>query len=291
MPTSRVIFESTLPDWLLSKAASDDAYHTRTILLYDSWAHRRAMDWASRIEPLDAAKPETRYDAQLQLDCPHTPYPRCGSLALSVVVTTCDGEDPAIKAKQVLDIPRVSASRKPPPKLTSFLPSGALSAVRGSSVIGTMPGDWPIGRMVTDYSHYLGSYGQGGVGLSGWQLNRGSWMVLPLRSSAGWITLTREIVSPSIDRSTLDLAIDQRIIGAHPDQLADFPPWDHRYAGCPTIADLPDFRAEMAQVARFETSRSGFVLEATNGPNCWRFAMGDDLPRPIWAGSREPREL
>ena len=89
----------------------------------------------------------------------------------------------------------------------------------------------------------------------------------------------------------LRAAIDQRILGVHPDQIGDFTPWEHRYAGHERIADMPDFGDEKATIERFKTTEAGFVLEAANGLTRWRFAMGDDLPRPIWAGSREPRLL
>lgn len=116
-------------------------------------------------------------------------------------------------------------------------------------------------------------------------------MVLPLKGSDGWIWLTREDILPAPDFFSLEVDIDCRIIGVHPDQIGDFPPWDHRYAGHAQILDLPDFAAERATVARFETTASGFFLEAANDLTRWRFAMGDHLPRPIWAGSREPRDL
>ena len=59
------------------------------------------------------------------------------------------------------------------------------------------------------------------------------------------------------------------------------------------VATAPDrlVGGAEATIARFEVTGSGFTLEAASGLTRWRFAMGDDLPRPIWAGSREARVL
>ncbi|WP_337847795.1 hypothetical protein [Sphingomonas sp.] len=292
MSTYRVIFEASVPDWILDRAEAETEPRTRSWLLSQSWYDRRRIEWHGRVTlapPHDQSP--TRHAVRLDLDCPRTMRPRCGSLTLAVDVAIRQGEDPLGKARRVLDLPVRAVSAPHATLSPEPLDRGSFCRVRGQSVIGPMTPEWPIDRTLTAYSHNLGSYGQGGVGLSGWQCNGGSWIVLPLRGSDGWIWLTREEIAPAPDFYSLNADIDQRIIGVHPDQLADFPPWEHRYAGHAQILDLPDFVVERATIARFDATASGFVLEAANGLIRWRFAMDDHLPRPIWAGSREPRDL
>lgn len=292
MSTYSVIFRASVPDWILARAEAETEARARSWLLSQSWYERRQIPWVGSVtlEP-HHDQSLTTHDVQLRLDCPRTVRPRCGTLSLEIHVALRHDEDPLDKARQVLDLPGAAVRHTRRAAPSGMLAQGSFSTVRGNTVIGPVPEAWPIDRTLTDYSHHLGSYGQGGVGLSGWQLNGGSWLVLPLKSSDGWIWLTHEDLTPALDYFSLAARIDHRIVGVHPDQLADFPPWEHLYAGHHQIRDLPDFAAERASVARFEASASGFVLEAENGLTRWRFAMGDHLPRPIWAGSREPRDL
>ncbi|MAC59569.1 MAG: hypothetical protein CMH85_15120 [Novosphingobium sp.] len=292
MPTYDVVFTAPVPDWILAKAEAEDARRARSWLLSQSWYERRRIDWAAKrtIAPETSQSP-VQHEAVLALDCEESASPGSGTLNFHVCVTVRQGEDPLEKARRVLDLPRTGRTKRRVLNRDSMWDRSSFSAVRGNSVIGPMPPDWPEGRMLTDYSSHLGSYGQGGVGLSGWQCNRGSWIVLPLTGSDGWIWLTREEIAPAEDFRSLRAGIDQRILGVHPDQIADFTPWEHRYAGHERIADMPDFGDEKATIERFNATEDGFVLEAANGLTRWRFAMGDDLPRPIWAGSREPRLL
>ncbi|WP_328281968.1 hypothetical protein [Sphingobium sp.] len=281
MSTYSVIFRASVPDWILERAEAESEAPARSWLLSQSWYERRQIPWDGGVTLAPHHEASlTTHDVCLRLDCPRTARPRCGTLSLEINVT-----------RQVLDLPggAVCHHRRAGP--SGMLAQGSFSTVRGNSVIGPVPDGWPIDRTLNGYSHHLGSYGQGGVGLSGWQLNGGSWLVLPLKSSDSWIWLTHEALTPASDYFSLAAHIDHRIVGVHPDQLADFPPWEHRYAGHHQIRDLPDFSSERARVAHFEASASGFVLEAENGLTRWRFAMGDHLPRPIWAGSREHRDL
>lgn len=292
MPTYHVVFTAPVPDWILAKAEAEDARRARSWLLSQSWYERRRIDWtAKRTAAPDSAQSSVLHEAILALDCETNAAPASASLTLTLAVSAHKAEDPLEKARRVLDLPRSGRSKRRVINPNSLWDRGSFSAVRSRGVIGPMPEKWPEGRMLTDYSSHLGSYGQGGVGLSGWQCNRGSWFVLPLTSSDGWIWLTREEIQPEPDFRSLKAVIDQRIIGVHPDQRGDFQPWEHRYAGHEQIRDMPDFGDEKATIERFEATEAGFVLEAANGLTRWRFAMGDDLPRPIWAGSREPRLL
>ncbi|MDE8650597.1 hypothetical protein [Novosphingobium album (ex Liu et al. 2023)] len=290
MSTHHLVFTAAVPDWILKRAEAEDARRARSWLLSQSWYERRRIAWkSSRTVSPDRTHSQVRHNIVLDLDCPASAKPASGSLALTVHVSVRRGEDPIEKARRVLDLPRSGRPGRRIRKANGMMDRGSFSTVRGKSVIGTMPPQWPVDRMLTGYSSHLGSYGQGGVGLSGWQCNRGSWIVLPLTGSDGWIWLTREDIAPADDFRSLKVVVDQRILGVHPDQLSDFPPWEHRYAGHHQILDMPDFGEPT--IARFEATESGFVLEAASGLTCWRFAMGDDLPRPIWAGSGEPRVL
>ncbi|AIT82545.1 hypothetical protein NOLU111490_12930 [Novosphingobium lubricantis] len=292
MPTYHVVFTAPVPDRILAKAEAEDARRARSWILSQSWYDRRRIDWtAKRTVVPESGQSPVRHEAVLELNCENSPSPATGSLALQVAISARQNDDPLEKARRVLDLPRTGRPKRRVLNPDSLWDRGSFSTIRSSGVIGPMPPKWPEGRMLTGYSSHLGSYGQGGVGLSGWQCNRGSWIVLPLTGSDGWIWLTREQIEPAQDFRSLKAVIDQRILGVHPDQLADFTPWEHRYAGHDQILDMPDFGNEKATIERFDANEAGFVLEAANGLTRWRFAMGDDLPRPIWAGSREPRLL
>jgi len=292
MSTHHVVFTASVPDWVLERAEAEDALQARSWILSQGWYERRRIGWkATRTLDPERGSSLVRHQVVLDLDCPPSAKPIHAELAFTVKVSVRRGEDPCDKARRVLDLPGRTIVQRHVPRREGAIAYPSFSAVRGPSVIGPLQPEWPIGRMLTAYSSHLGSYGQGGVGLSGWQCNGGSWIVLPLKGSDGWIWLTRETLAPAPDFRSLRIDIDQRILGAHPDQIGDFPPWEHRYAGRHQIADLPDFAAEKAAITRFETAGSGFALEAANGLTRWRFAMGDDLPRPPWAGSGEPRLL
>ncbi|OAH45454.1 hypothetical protein AX777_17765 [Sphingobium yanoikuyae] len=292
MTTHHVAFTANVPATILATAKAASPRAARSLILARCWYERRDIEWQATTSLAQRHdQSPTRHQAQLALDCPEASQPRRGALTLTVKVAPRGGEEPLDKARRVLDLPgRIGPRPRIVPRPGS-LDRGSFSVPRGDSVIGPMPADWPIDRILTDYSHNLGSYGQGGVGLSGWQCNGGSWIILPLKGSDGWIWLTRELIAPATDFRTLAIDIDQRIIGVHPNQLPDFPPWEHLYAGHERIENLPDFSIERATISRFEATPSGFVLEAANGLDRWRFAMGDHLPRPIWAGSLEPRDL
>ena len=292
MSTHHVVFTAAVPNWILERADADSGERARSWLLSQSWYERRRIAWQSAASLAPRHDQSlTRHRIVLELDCASTARPAAAALTFTVKVAVREGEDPAEKARRVLDLPQRTTTPRRVPKPQSPFERGSFSTPRGTSIIGPLPAEWPLDRMLTAYSTHLGSYGQGGVGLSGWQCNGGSWIVLPLKGSESWTWLTREDIEPASDYRSLHIDIDQRIVGVHPDQIDDFPPWNHRYAGHAQILDLPDFADEKATIARFEVTGSGFTLEAASGLTRWRFAMGDDLPRPIWAGSREARVL
>ncbi|MGC4251391.1 MAG: hypothetical protein QM605_07985 [Sphingobium sp.] len=288
MDTTFVVFAARLPDaWAEDLAPDSDRDFARTNLLARIWDDLRLLDWHidGTVRVADHV-PHTRHLATLQFDGLSGDEPH-----LSITVTTRCGEDPIVKAKCLLDLPLSAEPRIRSTETGSLWSYGHLRRIRNNTVIGPIPRDWPIGRRITDYSHYLGSYGQGGVGLAGWQLNNGSWMILPLSNAASWMTLTLEEATwfPEVSRATV--VIDQRILGVHPDLKDRFPPWEHNYAGEPIFDDLPDFSTERARITRFEASRTNFVLETGDAYRIWRFQIGDHLPRPAWPGSGRPRDF
>lgn len=288
MPSTRMTLRAKLTVEMLRNAASDSEYRTRTWLLDEGWNRRLELDWTLEACPIPESRSHTFHRARLEFDCPRTARPRCGDLRLTVDVATSGDADPAAKARRVLDLAPSSVVPSVERRLAD-IPSFA--SLRPPGIIGPMTDDWPVGRRIVAYNHHLGSYGQGGVGLSGWQLNGGSWMVLPLKYSANWITFTREGLTLQAEAFMLDITIDQRIIDAHPNQIADFPPWDHRFAGTPPIEELPDFAAARPVIDHFESRPDGFRLDARIGHKIYRFAMGDHLPQPAWAGSGGARML
>lgn len=291
MTTVHVLFEARLPTPRRDLRSQPNDEFTRSRVLDQFWRDRRTIDW--RISQTAAPAPcehPTRHKATLRLNCPRMPLLRTGTITLAIDVDVPSDEDPIEKARRLLDLPIDAPMRWRQPH-AGISSRGSFHHIRRAGLIGPMPDQWPVGRYITGYSHYLGSYGQGGVGLSGWQLNNGSWMVLPLGGSDSWITLTMEEMSWARDSYSVDIVIDQRIIGAHPSQKSIFPPWEHRYCGSDTIEDLPDFSVEPPRIARFEASQTGFVLETGGANRTWRFAIGAHLPRPIWPGTGEAREF
>lgn len=291
MSTVHVLFEARLPTPRRDLRSQPNDEFSRSRVLDQFWRDRRTIDW--RISQATAPAPcehATRHKATLALDCPRTSLLRTGTVTLAIDVDVPDGEDPVEKARRLLDLPIDAPVRWRQPR-SGISSRGSFHHIRQAGLIGPMPDQWPVGRYITGYSHYLGSYGQGGVGLSGWQLNNGSWMILPLGGSDSWITLTMEELAWARDSYSVDIVIDQRIIGVHPSQKPMFPPWEHRYCGSDTIEDLPDFSVERPRITRFEAAQTGFVLETGGANRTWRFAIGAHLPRPIWPGTGEPREF
>lgn len=270
---------------------SSEAMH----LLHDGWDNRTARSWTmSQGEPDHEPVQPTKLKVRVSLvECEARPNQRM--VRIEADVKAVDLESAVRRLHLALGMPTDGPRHPRKPVETGFLAQGTITKLSRKQVIGPMDADWPVGRRLTEYNSHLGSYGQGGIGLSGWQLNGGSWIVLPISSSASWITLRtirvhafhRDRVSPHID-----LVIDHRIIGSMPDQIVDFPPWFHRYGpSSPTIEDLPDFQKLRPLISKFEPREDGFRLEALNGMDRWIFEMGDELARPIYGGSREPRLL
>lgn len=291
MATFHVTLEASVPDQILATLDEESELRARSALLAHSWYERRAIDWRFQSRPIDHnGQSQTRHQVRLDLDCPRTPRPKSASLRFHFDVVTSGEDDPCDKARRILDLPGAPRRCGRSVILPGSLDRGSFARIRGNSTIGPVPGGWPVDRLLTRYAHHLGSYGQGGVGLSGWQLNGGSWLVLPLKYSDSYIWLTFENPTPTTDYFSLDVIVDHRVIGVHPDQIGDFPPWEHCYVGHPRTTDLPDFENLRPTISRFDTTASGFVLEAVNGLQRWRFAMDDHLPRPVW-GSGKPRNL
>jgi len=284
---ARITFETDMP-------GEDDNGRT----LHRLWTERREVGWrvtAERIARATATHPTRHACTLTRVTAGERDGVPIAVVRLAIDVETRDGEDPETKARRVLDLPHGGPrhARRVPGEGV-FGRDGRLQAIRSPKVIGPLPEGWLTdggARSVTDYSRYLGSYGQGGGGLSGWQINNGSWLLLPLRSSDGWITLTRETVDAAPGRQQLSIEVDQRILGVHPDQLADFPPWEHRYAGHDKIEDMPSWKDLRLRIRRFARDADGFVMELGDTGETWRFEMSAQLPRPIYAGTKEEREL
>ena len=290
MATYHVTLDASVPDQILTRVKAGSEGRPR--LLLQCWQDRREIDWQSAAMRVESyGQSLTKHNVRLTLDPADGEPGRAPRLRFDLDVVTRGDEHPCDKARRLLDLPGAPSRCGRIAAASGVFERRSFATVRGDSLIGPVPGDWPIGRLISGYSHNLGSYGQGGVGLSGWQLNRGSWLVFPLMHSEGFIWLTQEILNPAADFLSIEAIIDHRIIGVHPNQIEDFPPWDHLYTGRPAIRDLPNFATLCPTIVRFETTPSGFVLEAANGLDLWRFAMDDHLPRPFWGGAREPRDL
>lgn len=294
MTKARITFQAQLPAVTghLPVGVMDPIARSR--VLDDIWQERRRIAWHETIETLNPGEKShpTQHTASLSLCHLAAADSHDGHTArLSIDLEPGKEEIPIEKAKRLLDLPIVTSPRNRRSASDQSFGRASFHKIKGASVIGPMSQQWPIGRNVTAYSQYLGSYGQGGVGLSGWQLNGGSWMVLPISDSQSWITLTKETTRFNDDPIRLDIEIDQRIVGVHPNGKPAFWPWEHRYCGHDPIMELPDFGELRPRVARFAATESGFLLEAGDGGQIWRFEIGDHLPRPGWGGTGQPRDL
>ena len=85
------------------------------------------------------------------------------------------------------------------------------------------------------------------------------------------------------------ISSSQRIIDAHPDQIADFPPWAHNFAGTPPVEHLPDLAVARPVIDHFEARADGFRLDARIGHQIYRFAMGDHQASVLVYGD-DPRQ-
>jgi hypothetical protein len=291
MRVIHLILQSNVEDDGPVKPDSLEAMRT----LNDGWENRADRHWVmSEGEPGGEQIHPTKLKVRVSLvECAVRPDQRMIRIEADVEAENAGGALHRLRLALGL---KTDGHRHPRrPVETGFMALHSITRLSPKQIIGPMKPEWPVGRRLTDYSSHLGSYGQGGIGLSGWQLNGGSWIVLPISGSASWITLRtisvdrfhRDPINPHVD-----IVIDQRIVGAMPDQIDVFPPWFHRYGpSSPTIEDLPAFEALRPIVSRFQPRADGFELEAANGMDRWIFEMGDHLARPIYGGSKEPRLL
>ena len=167
MSTYHVAFTARVPHWILEHAEAGNTDRARSWILLQGWYERRRLEWNATltVEP-DKAHSPIRHEVILDLDCPETDRPSAASFAFTVKVGVRHGEDPIHKARRVLDLSRRRDSLCRKADRWDVLDRGSFRAVRGSSLIGPMPPQWPIDRTLTAFSSHLGSYGQGGVGLS-----------------------------------------------------------------------------------------------------------------------------
>lgn len=259
----------------------DNPRHTASA----AWAARRELDWTASFVPeaFSLDSPPHLHQAVVTFS---------GQLVQIVLQVRSSEADAALaEARTILGLAPLPDAPKLPRVApgTGFNSRRNIHKLRADQVIGPMPLRWPVGKRITSYSHNLGSYGQGGIGLSGWQFDEGSWMVLPLAHSDSWIWLSHETITRDLDK--IVVSIDQRVIGCHPDQRSEFHPWEHRYGTADTIEDLPDFKDLRPVITEFRAGGSSFFLEAGSSGDSWRFEMGDHLARPIMAGSKEQRLL
>lgn len=263
----------------------------RSHVLHDAWQNRRRIAWTVEVDRLSerTVLDRARHQATLAvINTGEVEGRRTAVLRLSIDIEGRDAEDGVARMRRVLDLPRAPV---PGPNRTTDDDLGSFARLKGETVIGPMPDKWPVGRRLTGFSTHLGSYGQGGVGLCGWQLNNGSWLILPLKDSSGWMWLTCEEVEASSDRMRLEIEIDQRVLGAHPSQIDGFHPWAHAYGGADDHDDMPDWNAQRAVVESFHADDDGFVMQTGGSNVVWRFEMGNTMPRPPLGGSGAERVL
>ncbi len=204
MATFHVTLEASVPDPLLATLDEESELRARSALLTHGWYERRTINWRLQSRPIDHnGQSQTRHQVRLDLDCPRIARPKSASFCLHLNVVTSREDDPCDKARRILDLPGAPRRCGRSVIHPGSLDRGSFARIRSNSVIGPVPDGWPVDRLLTRYAHHLGSYGQGGVGLSGWQLNGGSWLVLPLKYSDSYIWLTFEDPMPAADHFPL----------------------------------------------------------------------------------------
>lgn len=285
---TKIIFEIAAPR--LREDLSETV--ARSHRLSDSWKDRRNLDWhvtQEVVSPRARIHP-TRHEVVLAvINAGEVAGERIESIRMSIDIEAESEADALLKARTLLDLPLAAIS--PDVKMQDEPTSSKIVKVESDNVIGPMPMRWPVGRRITGYSGNLGSYGQGGIGLCGWQLNNGSWMILPLAHAEKWIWLTMERVDANADRTRLDIVVDRSIISAHPSQLNEYQPWRHNYGTADDRDNIPDFAKDRPVIERFEAQADGFVIETGSSNVTWRFQMSERMPGPPLDRSLGTRRL
>jgi hypothetical protein len=286
MGKTRVVLETGMPQ-------ADDPHDAfeRARAVARAWDERRTIEWRMSLEDVGTRTPThpTRHTVVLAAinAGEREDGTRLEILRMAMDVQTSPGEDPMVKALRVLDMRRVAGPADASDDRSSedATEHTVIVPLAGPSVIGRMDSSWPVGRTLTAYSS---SDASGDTrGMSGWQLNGGSWIVLPLPGA--WVTLTIETVMPTADRSVLEVQVDSMTLTAPPETVDGFPPLIQTHQADMRTGDLPDLATERPVVTAFEADRRGFRMEAGDRHRLWRFEMADDLPRPPHAASGRPR--
>lgn len=255
MKKTRVILETDM-------AAGGDPHDVdaRSHALRTAWTGRRTIDWRMSSEELGIRTPThpTRHEVTLATinAGERSDGTRIEFMRLAIDVETGNAEDAITKAMMVLDMPGGMDMNG---EDRSYGAPSKIVGLTGSSVIGPLDTKWAVGRRITDYADDLATSADGESGLSGWQLNDGSWIVLPLPGSGREITLTTETMDMTTDRSLMSVIVDRRTA--------------HSRAGREEAEVPPDIRTDSPVVTSFEIDATGFRLEAGDVHRTWRFEM------------------
>ena len=243
MRKSRIVFEAEVP-------AGRREPWSRTP--HAAWAHRREVPWAVHVEDLGGRATEDPGRCPVTVAVINAGERHDGErlevMRMTVDVATPADGDAETAGRRVLDMA---------PRADGAIAGDArtpLPAPASPSVIGPMPPAGPLGRRLTGYMASLPGGGDVADGMSAWQLNDGSWVLLPHGGAAGITTITTETLHEGADLSRLDLTVTHRAAADDVDAAAGV-------------------RREGPQVVRFETRPDGFVLEAGDERRSWRFEM------------------
>lgn len=265
-PTMRttVTFEREFDPATDGKAAEPDAPAA-------AWRNRRSATWEASTMPASrraAGEPGT-YGARVAvINAGETPEgDRRHLLRIVLDVADSAGAEAIRIAGEVMDM---DPARGEPHREVVPLKNAA------DNVIDRMPDRWPLGRRLTGVSTRLRVDDGTETEAAAWQIDGGSWVALPFERVAGMIVTTRETVLDPMRDGVCDVRIVR-------DSVAGV-------GAGPASSEMSDRRP---RIRRFEADDAGFVLEASDGADTWRFeAHGIEPAGPAAdAGSGPTRAL
>jgi hypothetical protein len=160
------------------------------------------------------------------------------------------------------------------------LPEGIVAVFGKPKTILEVGTDEIVGRYITDYSPYYGSYGMGGPGFLGFTLSEKPEMQASLF-----------ILVYAVDGAAQYTLLDDRIVQCSPSYYDTFHPWMSRYADedIPNWNDLTDvILSSVITNVYLEVDRCSITLQQSGVEHMLEFVKNDTRLAPF--GNGQPRE-
>lgn len=210
-----------------------------------------------------------------------------GTLQVNLMVEAADEEGAKAEALSRIGLIGPPAAPPPAPENRGMMNSSPLRRLRTQKDFIRLARDMDlVGRSITGIMTGLGSYGSGGAGWTGLQIDQGAWIVIPIWGSKDWIWIEHELFewdTPDEGRAM----IERRIMGAMPDQT-QWRPWQMNFGGHDSWDELPDIAGHRGRITRFEITPNSLSIETTNGQEFIRYMVTPNLAGPPYpSGGRE----